>query len=152
MLLLLLPMAIFRADEPIVIGRTSQIHSDILQEDRTLRISLPRSYDWAVGRRYPILYLLDAEKDFVHTASTVDYLASTGQIPEMIVVGVDSTVWIRDFTQTDWSEARVGGGGASNFLAFLSKELLPKIERSYRANGFRVISGHSAGGSSSSTA
>jgi len=146
LLLLLLPTGVARADEPIAIGRTGQIHSDILHEDRVLRTYLPRSYGWAVDRRYPVLYLLDAETDFVHTASAVDYLASTGQIPEMIVVGVDSTNRIRDFTQTDWSEAWVGGGGAPKFKAFLSKELIPDIERSYRTNGFRVISGHSAGG------
>jgi len=145
-LLFFLTTGIARADDRIVIGRTSQIHSDVLHEDRTLRIYLPRSYGWAVDRRYPVLYLLDAETDFVHTASSVDYLATTGEIPEMIVVGVDSTVRIRDFTQTDWAEAWVGGGGAANFKGFLSKELLPRIDASYRTNGFRVLSGHSAGG------
>lgn len=144
LLLLLLPGAA-RADE-IAIGRTSQIHSNVLNEDRTLRISLPRSYGWAIDRHYPVLYLLDGEIDFVHTASSVDSLAASGEIPEMIVVGVDSTVRIRDFTQTDWAEAWAGGGGAANFKDFLSKELLPTIEGRYRTNGFRVLSGHSAGG------
>jgi predicted alpha/beta superfamily hydrolase len=145
-LLLLLSTGMARAGDQIVIGRTSRIHSDVLHEDRTLRIYLPRSYGWALDRRYPVLYLLDAETDFVHAASSVDYLAATGEIPEMIVVGVDSTVRIRDFTQTDWAEAWVGGGGAPNFKTFLSKELLPRIDGSYRTNGFRVLSGHSAGG------
>jgi predicted alpha/beta superfamily hydrolase len=147
--LLLLPLlssGIARAEDEIVIGQVSRIHSDVLHEDRTLRIYLPRSYGWAVDRRYPVLYLLDGETDFMHTASSIDYLAASGEIPEMIVVGVDSTVRIRDFTQTDWAEAWVGGGGAGNFKAFLATELLPKIEGSFRTNGFRVLSGHSAGG------
>jgi predicted alpha/beta superfamily hydrolase len=145
-LLLLLTPGLARADDPIVIGQTSRIRSDVLHEERALRIYLPRSYGWAADRRYPVLYLLDAETDFVHTASSVDYLAAMGEIPEMIVVGVDSTVRVRDFTQTDWPEAWVGGGGAANFKAFLSKELLPKVDGSYRTNGYRVLSGHSAGG------
>lgn len=144
-LALLVPVTA-RAEDPIVIGRTQRIHSDILHEDRTIRIALPPSYGWAVDRRYPVLYLLDAETDFVHSASSVDYLTATGEIPEMIVVGVDSTVRIRDFTQTDWTEAWVGGGGAADFKAFLAKELLPKIDGSYRTNGFRALSGHSAAG------
>jgi predicted alpha/beta superfamily hydrolase len=145
-LLVLLTVGIARANDSIDLGRVSHIHSDVLREDRTLRIYLPRSYGLAIDRHYPVLYLLDAETDFLHTASSVDYLAATGSIPEMIVVGVDSTVRIRDFTQSDWAEAWVGGGGAANFEAFLSKELLPNIDRSYRTNGFRALSGHSAGG------
>jgi uncharacterized protein len=62
------------------------------------------------------------------------------------VVGIESTVRVRDFTQTDWPEAWVGGGGAGNFKRFLSTELLPAIEKAYRTDGFRVLSGHSAGG------
>lgn len=145
-LLLFLATGTARADDRIVIGRISHIDSDVLHEARTLRIYVPRSYGWAVDRRYPVLYLLDGETDFAHTACAVETLAATGEIPEMIVVGVDSTVRIRDFTQTDWAEAWAGGGGAANFKAFLSKELLPKIEGSYRTNGYRVLSGHSAGG------
>lgn len=145
-LLVFLSAPALRAEEPLVIGRTAQIHSDLLREDRGLRIALPQSYGWAVDRKYPLLVLLDAETDFVHTAAAVDYLATHGEMPEMIVVGVDSTVRIRDFTQTDWAEAWVGGGGAATFKAFLAKELLPQLDRSYRTNGYRVISGHSAAG------
>ncbi|HUO85151.1 MAG TPA: alpha/beta hydrolase-fold protein, partial [Thermoanaerobaculia bacterium] len=69
-----------------------------------------------------------------------------GEIPEMIVVAIDSTKRVRDFTQSDWSTAWVGGGGATNFKRFLSTELIPTIDRAYRTDGFRVLSGHSAGG------
>ena len=63
----------------------------------------------------------------------------------MIVVAVASTVRIRDFTQTDWPTAWVGGGGAGNFKRFLSTAL-PWVDRTYRTDGFRALSGHSAGG------
>jgi tetratricopeptide (TPR) repeat protein len=64
----------------------------------------------------------------------------------MIVVAITSTVRIRDFTQTDWSSHWVGGGGADKFRAFLSKELIPEIDKTYRTQDFRVLFGHSAGG------
>ena len=135
-----------RAEGPIVLGETRRIHSAVLNEDRVYRVSLPESYGWAKDRRYPILFLLDGQTHFLHTAGSVGYLAQQGEIPEMIVVAIDSTVRIRDFTQTDWPSVWVGGGGAGNFKRFLSSELIPDVDKNYRSDGFRVLSGHSAGG------
>ncbi|MBI3450237.1 MAG: SgcJ/EcaC family oxidoreductase [Acidobacteria bacterium] len=132
--------------EPVVLGQVEKLHSTVLNEDRKYRIALPANYAAAIDRRYPVLYLLDGAEDFVHTASSAAFLAAHGEIPEMIVVGVDSTVRIRDFTQTDWSSHWIGGGGAANFKRFLSAELMPAIEGAYRTDGFRILSGHSAGG------
>lgn len=134
------------ANAQVVVGQTHGIHSAVLKEERNYRVYLPDSYAWAKDRRYPVLYLLDGESQFLHTAASVDYLASHGEIPELIVVGLDSTVRVRDFSPTDWPEAWVGGGGAGNFKRFLSTEFIPTIERTYRTDGFRVLSGVSAGG------
>ncbi len=130
----------------VVIGQTHRIHSSVLNEDRSYQVSLPDSYAWAKDRRYPVLYVLDGKSEFLHTAVSVSYLAAHGEIPELVVVGLDSTVRVRDFTQTDWPKAWHGGGGAGNFKRFLSTELIPAIEQAYRTDGFRVLSGHSAGG------
>lgn len=134
------------AGEPVLIGQSYRLHSTVLNEDREYRVHLPDSYAWAKDRRYPVLYLLDGEKEFMHTAAAVSYLAANGEIPEMIVVAIVSTVRIRDFTQTDWPSRWIGGGGAGNFKRFLSAELIPALSRAYRTDGFRVLSGHSAGG------
>lgn len=146
LLLFLLFSPSARADEPVIIGQARRLHSAVLKEEREYRVSLPDSYGWAKDRRYPVLYLLDGEKEFVHTAAAVSYLATNGEIPEMIVVAIVSTVRIRDFTQTDWSTHWSGGGGAGNFKRFLAAELMPAISRTYRTDGFRALSGHSAGG------
>ena len=130
----------------VVIGQKQVIHSNILNEDRTYQIYLPASYQWALDRSYPVLYVLDGESNFLHTVGSVSYLSSHGEIPELIVIAITSTVRIRDFTQTDWSSHWVGGGGARNFKSFLSKELIPKIENNYRTNSFRILSGISAAG------
>lgn len=135
-----------RAGVPVVIGQMQQIHSAVLNEDRNYQVYLPDSYEWAKDRRYPVLYVLDGKSHFSHTAGSVGYLAAHGEIPEMIVVAIASTNRIRDFTQTDWHTNWVGGGGANNFKRFLSSELLPEIDETFRTDGFRVLSGHSAGG------
>jgi len=146
LLLLMLCCGTAGASDPVVIGQTELIHSVVLNEDRTYQVYLPDSYGWAKDRRYPVLYVLDGMTHFRHTAGSVGYLAAHGEIPEMIVVAVASTVRIRDFTQTDWPSVWVGGGGANNFKRFLSTELISNIDRTYRTDGFRVLSGHSAGG------
>jgi uncharacterized protein len=130
----------------VVIGQKQTIHSNILQEDRTYQIYLPESYHWALDRSYPVLYVLDGESNFLHTVGSVNFLSSHGEIPELIVVAITSTVRIRDFTQTDWSSHWIGGGGAINFKSFLSEELLPTVEKDFRTNRFRILSGHSAAG------
>jgi predicted alpha/beta superfamily hydrolase len=134
------------AGDPIVVGQRYVIPSRVLNEDRVYQIALPESYVWAHDRRFPVLLVLDSEREFLHTAVAADYLAQTGEMPEMIVVGIISTVRIRDYTQTDWATAWVGGGGAANFRRFLSDELLPELDRTHRTDGFRAIAGHSAGG------
>jgi uncharacterized protein len=132
------------AQNPVIIGQTYGLHSRILNEERTYQVHLPASYRWAQDRSYPVLYLLDGEFNFLHTAASVSFLSSCGEIPEVIVVGITSTVRIRDFTQTDWPSHWIGGGGAKNLKSFLSAELIPTIEKNYRTNHYRILSGHSA--------
>jgi predicted alpha/beta superfamily hydrolase len=125
------------------------IASAVLGETRRVEVTLPASYAWATERRYPVLYLLDGQTHGGHAVASSDFLAAQGQLPELIVVSVHSTVRVRDFTQTDWREAWIGGGGAANFSRFLMSELVPRIERDYRTlrtPPFRILAGHSASG------
>lgn len=146
-LLLLLHQGVpVRASEPVSDEGWQRIRSTVLNEDREFQVRLPESYRWAKDRRYPVLYLLDGKTHIDHAAASVAFLAAQGEIPEMIVVAVASTVRVRDFTQSDWPKAWIGGGGAANFRRFLSAELIPRIEKDYRANGFRILYGHSAAG------
>ncbi|MEO8054993.1 MAG: alpha/beta hydrolase-fold protein [Acidobacteriota bacterium] len=144
--LLIVSGSLAHVGESVPIGETLRIHSKVLDEDRTYQVHLPDSYARAKDRRYPVLYVLDGRTHFLHTAASAGFLASEGEIPETIVVALASTVRVRDFTQSDWKEAWVGGGGAANFKRFLSTELIPAVEKAYRTDGFRTLSGHSAGG------
>lgn len=132
------------AAEPVTLGQQYSMSSPTLGDDRSYRVSLPASYRWAGDRRYPVLYVLDGGTRFAHTAATAEVLAAAGDIPELIVVGIDSTEQrTRDFTPTG---TEAGGGGADKYKRFLSTELIPSIEQEYRTNGYRILSGHSLGG------
>ena len=120
--------------------------SATLAETRRVEVTLPASYDWATERRYPVLYLLDGQTHAEHAIASSRFLADQGELPELIVVSVRSTVRIRDFTQTDWPQRWIGGGGAANFMRFLASELIPRIEHDYRTAPYRILVGHSASG------
>ncbi|MEM7051005.1 MAG: alpha/beta hydrolase-fold protein [Acidobacteriota bacterium] len=150
--LVLLSPTLLLAD-PIVIGETATVRSEVLDENRTLMISLPGSYREEGTKRYPVLWVLDAETRFLHTLGTVRSLARTGHIPELIVIGVTNTDRTRDLTPP-WKgdpmegrdQQREAGGGADNFLEFLTDEAMPGVNKSYRTVPFHILSGHSFGG------
>jgi predicted alpha/beta superfamily hydrolase len=82
------------------------------------------------------------------------------QIPEMIIVGVDTENRFRDLTpnastrQPNGEEAKTpeqklmmqGSGGGEQFLKFLKEEVFTYVEQQYRTNPFRIYIGHSLGG------
>lgn len=123
---------------------TLDIASAALDETRHVEIHLPASYGWATERRYPVLYLLDGQWHGAHAVASSQFLAAQGELPELIVVSVASTVRVRDFTQTDWPDGWIGGGGAARFARFLEAELVPRVESDYRTAPLRILAGHSA--------
>jgi predicted alpha/beta superfamily hydrolase len=80
-----------------------------------------------------------------HTAATVEYLASHGRMPEMIVVGITHADRTRDLTPTN-AKDRPTSGGADKLLEFIDKELVPHVDKAYRTQPYRVFAGHSLGG------
>ncbi|HUR79884.1 MAG TPA: alpha/beta hydrolase-fold protein [Thermoanaerobaculia bacterium] len=141
--------ASLRAAEPVQLT----IDSKIMGEKRTAFVSLPASYATST-HRYPVLYMTDAPQQFDHTVATAAFLANTGRMPEVIVVGVTNTDRTRDLTPTHIESDTWGGrrmsfptsGGAAKFLSFFESELIPQIESSYRTIPYRVFAGHSFGG------
>ncbi len=82
---------------PIVIGRKVKVHSSVMNEDRMLWIYTPDTAR-ASTTRYPVLYLLDGESQFVQTAAIVQYLADVDRMPPMIIVGLANTNRMRDLS------------------------------------------------------
>jgi len=136
--------ALAKAGTPLVVGERIPLPSRVLGEERTLFISVPDSYA-RTTRRYPVLYLTDAEAQFEHTAATAAFLAKNGFMPEVIVVGLTNTDRVRDLSPSRDPKFPTSGG-ADRFLDFLEKELVPFVESGYRTAPFRIFAGHSAGG------
>jgi len=131
-------------DEDIVIGRYRKIHSQILDEDRTLLVNLPRGYE-ATAIDYPVIYILYGGQvsNYFAEALHITTLMSTTRMPPVILVGIANTQRYHDFLPID----REGNSaGADRFLRFMVEEAIPFVEANYRAADFRILVGPQAGG------
>ena len=134
-------------------GARIAIKSEVLGEERVILIRTPPGYE-RNGQRYPVLYLTDGDAHLGHTSGTIEFLSRNGRMPEMIVVAITNTDRTRDLTPTNASMPRPDGtemkfptsGGSDKFLKFIETELIPKIEKDYRTQPYRVFAGHSFGG------
>jgi len=129
--------------EPLIKDR---LFSNLLKEERPLIIQLPKSYHKSQHEKYPVLYLLDAADNIAHTTGTIDFLSRSGEIPEMIVVGIVNTERFRDFSPSEDPKIKLKTGGGKVFLEFLESELVPFVNDNYRSEAFKVLAGHSLGG------
>ena len=133
-------------------GEKIILPSKILKEDRTIYVSLPETYSNDL-RKYPVLYLTDAQWNFEQTRSTARFLGRERIIPEMIIVGITNPDRTRDLYSTKADFKRNGStipfptsGNGDQFLEFFEKELLPWVDATYRSSPLRILAGHSAGG------
>jgi predicted alpha/beta superfamily hydrolase len=151
--LLCLTIGLAHADDPITIGERITIKSKILDEERTILVSIPPGYEQTT-QHFPVLYMTDGGAHFSHTRGTVDFLSRNGLMPQVIIVGINNTDRTRDLTPTHVPSRTINGrtfenptsGGANKFLKFFSKELFPYIDENYRTLPMRLFTGHSFGG------
>ncbi len=130
--------------EDIVIGHYRRIHSQILDEDRTLLVNLPRGYE-ATAIGYPVIYILYGGQvsNYLAEALYITTLMSSTRMPQVILVGIANTERYRDYLPLD----REGNpAGADRFLRFMVEEAIPFVEENYRAADFRILVGPQAGG------
>ena len=163
LLVLLLPAAVLHSQapsNPVTIGVRDSIWSATLKENRRYLVYTPPSYNDTtyLPRRYPVVYLLDGDAHF-HSVTGLIQILGTGVnatfvLPEMIVVAIPNTNRTRDMTPTRTDRDPNGkaqptlaaSGGMANFLTFIERELIPRVEQTYRAAPYRVFVGHSLGG------
>ncbi|MBN1436109.1 MAG: alpha/beta hydrolase [Sedimentisphaerales bacterium] len=130
------------------------IASSHVGEEYQIYVSLPIRYH-SSSKRYPVLYLLDADHLFPVAQGLVRPLECQEGIPELIVVGIayGKLIWegtnprVRDYSPTFVENYRVPTGGGERFFKFLNEELIPFIDDNYRTQpDDRSIFGHSIGG------
>ena len=139
---------------PLTIGETREIKSDILNESRLLNIYLPASYTTNSNKKYPVIYLLDGsmDEDFIHIVGLVQFgsFSWVNMLPESIVVGIANVDRKRDFTypstnKQDTKELPTSGKSAA-FIRFIEKELQPYIDSNFNTSTSKTIIGQSLGG------
>jgi predicted alpha/beta superfamily hydrolase len=141
-----------------VLGQPDSLRSTILQETRKFYVHVPASATGPQGatKRYPVLYLFDADAQFAAATSMMQYLSTNynTRCPEMIVVGILHPDRRKDLTPTHvtadppfWAPgASKTTGGGEPFIAFIERELLPYIDQHYPTQPRRMLIGHSLGG------
>jgi len=114
-----------------IIGKNYMIHSKVLDEDRTIQVYTPASYKTSQDKNYPVLYILDGQRLFLHGVSVLKTFTNNAKItPEFIVVGINNKYPNRfnHFLGTD-------------FLEFVEKEVISYIEDQYRTSKERLLFG-----------
>ena len=130
---------------------TDSIYSQVLKAHRAYTIYLPKSYEVAPEKKYPILYLLHGvmgtnEGWFrdQRAGEVLDQLIASGEACEMIVVSpnaggnIYAGAWNGYFNMPGWA-----------YEDFFYQEFLPMIESKYRViadKQHRAIAGLSMGG------
>lgn len=142
------------SESELSIGKSVVMHSDILNENRTLNIYLPHNYGQDTSKVYPVIYLLDGsiDEDFIHIAGLVQFASFSWiqMIPESIVVGIANVDRKRDFTYPSQSELDQKefptSGKSKSFILFIENEVQPFIDTHYKTSENKTLIGQSVGG------
>lgn len=116
--------------------------------NQTLRLFVAKPPSFARSERsLPVLYLLDGQHTFGEVLSALAALTDSGQVPEMLLVGIESLDRRADFTPAEIDLPDVGARArAGSTLDFLEHELVPAVEAELRGGRPRVLLGHSHAG------
>ncbi|MGZ8303750.1 MAG: alpha/beta hydrolase [Telluria sp.] len=134
------------------------IYSPQLGNSRSLRIYLPPSYYTNTLKRYPVLYMHDAQNLFSASTAfggvewrvdeTINSLVGSGAMDEVIVVGIDNNAdRINEYTPC--CDPQYGGGKINQYESFIINTVKPFVDQSYRSltgNQNTAIMGSSLGG------
>jgi predicted alpha/beta superfamily hydrolase len=127
------------------------IKSARLGETRTIYVVPPHDYTENAAR-HPVLVLLDAEDAFQFAAAVanIEFLASRGEIPPLILVGVpngkDRTHDLTPRPSRRTARENRTAGGAAATSRFIVDEVLPLVRSKYRTLPTALLAGHSFGG------
>lgn len=133
------------AGPPVIgIGHKHTAPSSILGEKVDLIVHLPGDYS-SGEKRYPVLLFLgsDYRAKFALAAATLDYMNAQGQLPRIILVGVDLPHG--NFVQVPQENAG-GTASADRHIAALAEEIMPFVDRTFRTNGYSILYGGSNSG------
>ncbi len=138
---------------------TSEFFIDSKEKGKTYRIwvQLPENYNTSADK-YPTIYVLDPDDESVDGNSNFFYIAKKSKDlsrlyskSDVVLIGIRHGDYREvDYTPTKFSTTGfTGEGGSENFINFIKKELIAKVENEYRVlpnRENRILIGHSLGG------
>lgn len=148
-----------QSDSGLPVVEIHAIESKVLDQQRHYWVALPENY--ADSKTYPVVYVLDAEWRFDLVRAILTSKSSIRNLPEHIIVGIphvspdqrsrDLTFGVTrirpDGLEMDSVRNHAGNtGGGMTFFHYLNRELIPRINETYAANGHNILIGHSYGG------
>lgn len=116
-------------------------YSEKLDQDRKLKILLPKGYSDSDKKTYPIVLVLDADYLFELVAGNTDYFSYWEEIPEVIVVGINQSETRLDDTMFSAQNSLPLDNGAK-FFEFIGMEVIPYIQDKYKTENFKLAIGH----------
>jgi len=129
--------------EDVVVARSIPFSSKLLNRNMNVQIRLPDGYG-ASDATYPVLYDMNGPFRITFSYGTIELLARSADIPDMIVVAVPPLP--NGYVHAPYENRGDDPATADLSIAFLKEELIPFIEKNYRTNSFRILYGHSVGG------
>jgi uncharacterized protein len=165
LLLVMLAAPLAAAAKPYTVPNTEivALRSKQTGANYEIFVALPPGYRTS-KQTYPVVYMLDADYSFALVRNIVQHFVEREDLPPMILVAIaypgaanDRTTYrmnrTRDYTPAYAPDGGYGAeyqkvsGGGPKFRAFIAAELIPLIERRYRADAQdRTLIGHSYGG------
>jgi len=116
-------------------------HSNKLNEDRKIKILLPRGYSNDDSKKYPLIFVFDGDYLFEAVAGNVDYFSYWEDMPDAIVVGIkQEDQRYDDCMYSEQNSLPIEKGAA--FFEFIGMELIPHLNNTYKTENFRVAVGH----------
>ncbi len=119
-----------------IVGKNYKINSTFLDEEREIQIYLPESYNTS-DNEYPVMYILDGQRFFLHTVSLHQTLVEFKQTPEFIIIGINN---IQDKRNITFSS------GAKDFSDYLEHEVIQFVDKNFRTTKDRLLFGWAYGG------
>ena len=132
------------------------IYSKNVRDSFYISVQLPLEYKEQSKKKYPVVFLTDANFFSPMLAPILHQYEKGGLLPPLILVSIGyksfdlmDSLRVRDymFPASIPSDEMKAIGGGRKFYHFLTKELLPKIDSNYRVDiNKRTLLGHSFGG------
>jgi predicted alpha/beta superfamily hydrolase len=130
---------------------SDSLYSNILKEQRTIKVLLPESYKPGSNDKYEVIFITDGEWAMSPFSFVYKWAQDEKYVPPVIIVAIpnkyidNKNQRDRDFLPVHVADPALSGG-ADNFLSFIKTELIPYIDNKYPTNKTYSIYGHSYGG------